>query len=445
MVRVLLAAALLCAVELPAQTVAQPRLGVNISRSFVYACPATDATCSPYVEYSAIPAYAYTDSQGNRTPFANWVRDQALPTLSASGLSVLRIFFSPGGDVSCNVCGYSGNTLGRPLLLTRGSPYLTGQSFGTPAQPGLQPWVYTNLTLFFQDAAASGLQIDLVLQWDENYGNWTQGAFVGYPALQDIWLKSAGALVSSGAMVLQIEPYQEQQFFQTSVETHPVSLDYTPGMIQSRVVPAGTWGNEARGQYAIDLMDATLGALQTKFPQIAGRIFPGLELRSESSGICNSGTLNGWGDGPWSTTDVQSYYAYVASRKLVFPWLISMHRYVGVDLNSNPEESAAQAQLVFNDLYAFHSGDAKGWATACPALPVSPGKFGAPPIVVMAEVNSDAVITWGGLGTVSQGYTSSKLSQWLGGGYSNMLLMPWFFGFGLDPWDPAAASANLYP
>jgi hypothetical protein len=130
--------AILCACLLTAQA---PHLGVNISRGFAYTCPATDSTCSAYVDYSGIPAYAYTDAQGQRTPFANWVRDQALPPLSAAGFTTLRIFFSPGADMACDGCGYSGGSLGRPYLLTRGSPYLSGQSFGTSATPGLQPWV----------------------------------------------------------------------------------------------------------------------------------------------------------------------------------------------------------------------------------------------------------------------------------------------------------------
>jgi hypothetical protein len=438
--------AMLCACLLAAQT---PHLGVNISRGFAYTCPATDSTCSPYVDYSGIPAYAYTDAQGQRTPFANWVRDQALPPLHTAGFATLRIFFSPGPDMACDVCGYSGGSLGRPYLLTRGSPYLSGQSFGTSATPGLQPWVYSNLKMFFQDAAAAGLSIDLVLQWDENYGYWTapSGAnlFVGYPALREIWLNAAQALVDSGAVVAQIEPYQEEQFFQTSVEDHPVALDATPGFIQSRIIPPGDWGNEPRGQYAADLMDATLATLQSAFPQIAGRIFPGLELRAESGGACNSGTFNGWGDGPWSTTDVQSYYSYVASRKLVFPWFIDMHRYVGVDLNGNPEESVAQAQQVFDDLYAFHSGNPKAAATQCPVQPVSQQPFTLPPWVVLGETNSDAVIIWNGLSTVTQAYMQSKLSQWAGGGYNQTILMPWFFGVNVDPWDPQSVAGFIYP
>src|SRR5690349_14353503 len=82
--------------SLAAQTATLPKLGANISRSFAYTCPPTDTSCSPYVDYSGVPAYAYTDSQGQRTAFANWVRDQQLPALRAAGLSILRIFFSPG-------------------------------------------------------------------------------------------------------------------------------------------------------------------------------------------------------------------------------------------------------------------------------------------------------------------------------------------------------------
>jgi hypothetical protein len=440
---------LLCGSHLAAQAPATPRLGVNISRGFAYTCPATDSTCSPYVDYAAIPAYSYTDAQGQRTPFANWVRDQALPPLKSAGMSVLRIFFSPGADMACHGCGYSGGDIGhRPYLLTRGSPYLSGQSFGTTATPGLQPWVYSNLKMFFQDVASAGLEVDLVLQWDENYGNWTapsgNNIFVGYPALRDIWLNAAQALVDSGAMATQIEPYQEEQFFQTSVEDHPVALDPTPGFIQSRIVPPGDWGNQSRGQYATDLMDATLPQLQAKFPQIAGRIFPGLELRAESGGACNSQTFNGWGDGPWATTDAQSYYAYVASRNLVFPWTINMHRYVGLDLNGNPEETVAQAQAVFDDLYAFHSGDTKNAATKCPSQPVSPRIFTTPPLMILGEVNSDAVITWSGVTTITQAYKQSRLSQWIGG-YGQTLLMPWFFGLNLDPWDPQSTMQYVQP
>jgi hypothetical protein len=443
-----LVALLLSALPLAAQTATLPRLGVNISRSFVYTCQPGDPTCSPYVEYSGIPAYAYTDSRGQRTAFANWVRDQALPALKTSGLSLLRIFFSPGGDMACQGCGYSGSDLGRPYLLTRGSPYVSGQSFGTAAEPRLQPWVYSNLKMFFQDAAASELEIDLVLQWDENYGFWTEPSgtdiFVGYPALREIWLNSAAALVDSGAPVLQIEPYQEQQFFGNDIEHHPVSPDYTPGMIQSRLIPPGDWGNKARGQYAEELMDAMLAPLQNKYPQLAGRIFPGLELRAEAAGACNIGTYKGWGDGPWSTTDVQSYYSYVASRNLVFPWTMNVHRYVGADLNGNPEETVTQVRQVFDDLYAFHSGDTQAAATRCAKPAVSPAPFSSPPLVILGETNSDAVGAWDGLNTVTNGYTSSRLAQWLGGGYNHTLLMPWFFGVGADPWDPESAAKNIH-
>ncbi len=432
-----------------AQTATLPRLGVNISRSFAYTCPPTDSTCAPYVDYSAIPAYAYTDAQGQRTPFSNWVRDQALPALTSQGFRELRLFFSPGVDFTCGNCGYSGNTIGRPLLLTRGYPYVSGKSFGTAAEPRLQPWVYSNLKMFFQDCAAAGIEIDLVLQWDENYGNWTEPAaanlFVGYAALRDIWLNTVQALVDSGVSILQVEPYQEWQFFQTSVEHHPVSLDPTPGFIQSRIIPPGDWGNKARGQYAADVMDATLGQMQTKFPQIAGRIFPGLELRSESAGACNSGTFNGWGDGPWSLTDVASYYAYVASRNLVFPWLINMHRYVGLDLNGNPTETADQVRQVFDDLYAYHAGDASAFVTKCSTQPASPAMFVAALLVVLGETNSDHVIDWTLLNTMTNGYTASRLSRWEGGGYRQTFLMPWFFGYNLDPWDPQTAAGSIHP
>src|SRR5258708_38920887 len=90
--------------SLAGQTATLPRLGVNISRSFAYTCPANDATCAPYVDYSGIPAYAYTDAQGQRTPFANWVRDSALPSLTSQGFRDLRIFFSPGVDVAFDGC-----------------------------------------------------------------------------------------------------------------------------------------------------------------------------------------------------------------------------------------------------------------------------------------------------------------------------------------------------
>ncbi|GEM_PF-7004716 len=432
-----------------AQLPVQPKLGVNVSRGFEYTCPANDATCSPYVDYSGIPAFAYTDSQGQRTPFANWVRDQALPPLHAQGFSILRIFFSPGSDVSCPSCGYTDAALsGKPYLLTRGSPYLTGQSFGTASTPGLQPWVYTNLKMFFQDVAAAGLEVDLVLQWDENYGFWTApsgaGVFVGLPALADIWMKAAQSLVDSGATITQIEPYQEEQFFDPTIENHFVALDMTPGQIQSRVVPPGNWGNEAHGQYAAELMDATLPKLQAAFPQIAGRIFPGLILRAETGGECNVGSYNGWGDGPWATTDVQSYYNYVASRKLVFPWFIDMHRYVGLDLNGNPEETPAQAQQVFDDLYAFHSGNPQTAATKCATQPVSPQVFSTPPLVKLGEVNSDAVITWQGLSTVTQGFQQSHIASWVNG-YNQTILMPWFFGLNVDPWDPQNIASYIYP
>ncbi len=421
-----------------------PRFGVNIGWGFIYTCPASDSSCAPGVEYTVVPAFAYTDAQGQRTAFANWVSGTALADLRNKGMRFLRIFFSPGTDVACAGCGYTGVPIGaRPILLTRGSPYVNGGSFATKASPQMQPWVYSNLKMFFQDVAAAGLEVDLVLYWDENYGYWTPG-FVGYDALQQAWLATAQALVDSGAAILQIEPSQEQQIFQTAVENHWTAKEGLPGTITSRVLDEGTWGDKARGQYATEVLDATLGALQAKFPSIAGRIFPGLEARADTAGLCNSGTLNGWGDGPWSTTDIRAYYSFVASRKLIFPWLINFHRYQGLDINSNPAETTDSVRQIFDDLYAFHSGDTSASATKCPRI-ASPSPFSSPPYLIFGEVNSDAVVDWSTLTTVTQGYTRSRLSTWLGGGYQKTILMPWFFGFGATPFDPENVTKYVRP
>src|SRR5260221_4075374 len=242
---------------LPAQDL--PKLGANIGWSFVYTCPINDANCAPYVEYAAVPAYAYTDRQGNRTSFANWVRDTALPDLKAKGMVFIRMFFSPGTDVGCQGCGFSGAAIGyRPFLLPRGNPYPRGKSFATRSQPQMQAWVYSNMKLFFQDVAAAGLEIDFSLHYDENYAyfatNPGEGGFVGYDALREAWLSAATAMVESGVSILQLEPSQEQQFFQTSVENHPFSLEFTPGMIQSRVVAPGIWGDKPKGQYGVEML-----------------------------------------------------------------------------------------------------------------------------------------------------------------------------------------------
>lgn len=231
--------------------------------------------------------------------------------------------------------------------------------------------------------------------------------------------------------------------FQTSIEHHPVSRDFTPGMIQSRVIAPGDWGDRPKAAYGVALLDATLGPLQARFPALAGRIFPGLETRG-AVGACNIQTYNGWGDGPWTTTDLQSYYNYVASRGLTFPWMINVHRYLGLDLNSNPEETSAQVRQAFDDLYAFHAGDAQAAATRCPGNWTSPAPFASAPYLVFGETNSDAVINWSALGTVTEGYTLSRLSQWTGGAYRQTIFMPWFFGHGANPWDPENAAANIH-
>jgi hypothetical protein len=304
------------------------------------------------------------------------------------------------------------------------------------------------MKMFFEDAAAAGFEVDLSLHWDENYAYWApatgDGGFVGYAALREAWFNAAQALVDSGAPILQIETSQEHQLFQTSVEDHPVTLEFTPGRVQSRVIPEGIWGDKPKAQYGVELLDATLGPLQERYPAIRGRIFPGLEARA-ASGACNVDTFQGWGDGAWSTTDLESYYAYATSRNLTLPWTINIHRYLGLDLNSNPEETVDQVRQTFDDLYAFFSGDAAAAATRCSGrATVSPQPFGAPPFVILGEVNSAAVIDWSALKTITQGYSLSRLSQWVGGGYRQTIVMPWFFGHGADPFDPENVALNIH-
>lgn len=441
-----------------AQTTDLPGRGVNIAWGFVYACPAVgDPTCAPNVEYSALAAYAYTDPQGNRTAFANWVRDVALPWLAADNLRFLRMFFTPGTDVGCAGCGYSGAPIeSRPYLLPRGSPYLSGRSFATRSEPRLQPWVYSNLEMFFRDVAAAGMEMDLVLGWDENYAYWDEapgeGGFVSLEALCESWQNAAEALVRSGVPVMQLEPSQEEQLFQAGVEERPVAADRRTGWIYSRVIPAGEWGSRAKAAAQAELLDRTLGPLQARFPAIAGRIFPGLELRS-GQGYCNVDSFSKWGDGPWPVTDVMSYYNYVASRRALFPdrypyliaypWMLNFHRYVATDVYANPLETPADVSRSFNDLYAFHSGDLTAAYTACPGNWTSPAPWKQPPLFIFGESNSSAVTSWDMLAVMTKGYLDSRLQQWPGNSYGNTILMPWFFGYGANPWDPENLTPNI--
>jgi hypothetical protein len=70
--------------------------------------------------------------------------------------------------------------------------------------------------------------------------------------------------------------------------------------------------------------------------------------------------------------------------------------------------------------------------------------FGSPPILIFGETNSDAVIDWTGLSVMTTGYQQSRMAQWLGGGYNQNILMPWFFGHGANPFDPENAATNVH-
>lgn len=439
-----------------AQTADVPALGVNIAWGFVFTCPAGDPTCAPNVEYSALAAYAYTDAQGNRTRFADWVRNVALPSLRVSDLRTLRMFFSPGTDVGCTACGYTGAPIERrPYLLTRGTPYLSGRTYATRSQPYLHDWVFTNLELFFRDLADAGIQVDLVLDFDENYAYWSkgesEGEFVGFEPLYRAWEAAVAALVRSGAGILQVETRQELQLFQMGPEQHAASSERKRGWVPSRILPSRDYVVEPMGAAQAEMLDATLGPLHAKFPAIAKRIFPGLELRA-GGGYCNTQTNNGWGDGPWPVTDINSYYRYVASRRAqypAYPFLpeypaqINFHRYVANDLHGNVDETADNIRRSFDDLYGFSAGDAAGAFTKCDGNWVSPVPWSTSPLVVFGESNSSAAATWEGLTILTGAFRQSRLEQWAGPGFSHSLLMPWYFGFGASPWDPENTKGAL--